>query len=158
MRWNNGLERRQFEKEQQKQAECYRMAGMTEEQIAEMYQFDLGVLRSDRNYYAHTVPLLPEGEEEDRSAYYKHNKEALSYEDSFVCTDELGWIDEIEDESLLKCIKVLTPKEQELLRLIAVDGYTQREIANQIFHVTEACISKRIRVIRKKMMEDMKNV
>ena len=38
MAWNNGYERKKFEAEQQRLAEEYRAAGMTEEQIEEMYQ------------------------------------------------------------------------------------------------------------------------
>ena len=41
MCWNDGYERRKFEARQKKQAEEYRALGMTEEQIKEMYEFDL---------------------------------------------------------------------------------------------------------------------
>ena len=41
MAWNNGLERNIFDEEQKRLAAEYRDAGMTEEQIEQMYQFDL---------------------------------------------------------------------------------------------------------------------
>ena len=41
MKWNNGYERKRFEANQKKLAEEYRKAGMTEEQIKAMYEFDL---------------------------------------------------------------------------------------------------------------------
>lgn len=41
MAWINGLERKRFNEEQKRLAEQYRAAGMTEEQIEQMYQFEL---------------------------------------------------------------------------------------------------------------------
>lgn len=40
MKWNNGTERIAFEKEHAKNHKAYLKAGMTEEQIKEMYVFD----------------------------------------------------------------------------------------------------------------------
>lgn len=37
MAWNNGLERKRFDEEQEKLAAEYRAAGMTEEQIEQMH-------------------------------------------------------------------------------------------------------------------------
>ena len=51
MAWNNGYERKKFESEQKRLAEEYRAAGMTEEQIEEMYQFDLTEFRSRRRFW-----------------------------------------------------------------------------------------------------------
>ena len=50
MSWNDGYERKKFMAKMKKQAEEYRAAGMTEEQIKAMYEFDLGVYKSDRTY------------------------------------------------------------------------------------------------------------
>ena len=72
MRWNNGYERKKFEKEQQKLAAQYRAVGMAEEATREMYAFDLEVFRSDRRFYEHTQPLIccdEEFEEEGRSVH-----------------------------------------------------------------------------------------
>ena len=41
MAWINGFERKRFDEEQKRLAEEYRIAGMTNEQIEQMYQFDL---------------------------------------------------------------------------------------------------------------------
>ena len=46
MAWINGLERKRFNEEQKRLAEQYRAAGMTEEQIEQMYSdgksYDIG--------------------------------------------------------------------------------------------------------------------
>ena len=49
MAWINGLERKRFNEEQKRLAEQYRAAGMTEEQIEQMYQFDLVEFNSRHN-------------------------------------------------------------------------------------------------------------
>ena len=54
MAWNNGLERMKFEAEQAKLAAEYHAAGMTEEQIQQMYEFDLEVFNGNRRFAEHT--------------------------------------------------------------------------------------------------------
>ena len=46
MAWINGFERKRFDEEQKRLAEEYRIAGMTNEQIEQMYQFDLETFNS----------------------------------------------------------------------------------------------------------------
>lgn len=157
MSWNNGKEVARFEAEQRRQAIFYREAGMTEGQIEEIYRYDRECFLSDRAFYSHTVPLLPEGEAEDRNALYEDNLDKLSYEDSYECIEGTDWMEAIENVDLYKCIKALTKREQELLRLIAIGGYTQREIALNYLHVTEAYVSKLMRQIRRKIGGGMKN-
>ena len=47
MAWINGFERKRFDEEQKRLAEEYRIAGMTNEQIEQMYQFDLETFNVD---------------------------------------------------------------------------------------------------------------
>lgn len=58
MSWNNGLERKKFEKRQAILAEQYRLVGMTEQQIQQMNEFDLAVFRSERIYYTHIIKSI----------------------------------------------------------------------------------------------------
>lgn len=62
MCWNDGYERRKFEARQKKQAEEYRALGMTEEQIKEMYEFDLEQYK-EFTLLAHDLPGY-EGQED----------------------------------------------------------------------------------------------
>ncbi len=57
MKWNNGKERAKFEREQKELREQYIAAGMTEEQIQEMYDFDLDVFNGKRREAEHTQTL-----------------------------------------------------------------------------------------------------
>ena len=54
MAWINGFERKRFDEEQKRLAEEYRIAGMTNEQIEQMYQFDLETFNSRRRFTEHT--------------------------------------------------------------------------------------------------------
>ena len=58
MSYNHGLEEKKFKEQWQKTAEEYRKAGMTEKQIAEIYEFDREVFNSNRRYREKTVGLF----------------------------------------------------------------------------------------------------
>ncbi len=55
MSFNNGNERRKLNAKWEQLRVQYREAGMSEEAIQAMYEFDLGVLNSERAYDASTV-------------------------------------------------------------------------------------------------------
>ena len=55
MSYNHGLEENKFKEQWQKNAEEDRKAGMTEKQIAEIYEFDREVFNSNRRYSEKTV-------------------------------------------------------------------------------------------------------
>ena len=74
MSWNNGYERKQFDEEQEKQAEEYRKAGMSEEAIAAMHEFDEEAFNARRAWEEH---------KQDIEAT-KSNGEETEYEQSMV--------------------------------------------------------------------------
>ena len=86
MSYNHGLEEKKFKEQWQKTAEEYRKAGMTEKQIAEIYEFDREVFNSNRRYREKTVGLF------DNS-----NSRTLTVYDDYSTNNRYGWIDEIED-------------------------------------------------------------
>lgn len=53
MRYSHSAMRQRFMKEQRRLAIQYRAAGMSEDAIRAMYEFDLAVFRSNRNNIAH---------------------------------------------------------------------------------------------------------
>ena len=57
MAWNNRLEKNKFDKRQARLAAKYRAAGMTEEQIEKMYQFDLEEYNNTRRYFEHNIQI-----------------------------------------------------------------------------------------------------
>lgn len=134
MAWNNGYERKRFEEEQKRLAEEYRAAGMTEEQIRNMYEFDLEIHNSDRRYAEHSQRFpdsIDEDDNEGKSPLLAKFREAVSVEmDYFHDTSGDSWIDELDNPELTKAVRALSDKDREILRLLAFEGWTQVEIAD----------------------------
>ena len=138
MSWNNAYERKKFEARQKKQSEEYRALGMTEEQIKEMYEFDLEQYKSDRRYHMHTQPFTSsdfddgEDDESESTLLNKFFDELTVIIDSSSEHSRYWWIEEIEDEELAYRVKCLSSDEIEMLTLLAFDGYTQVEAAKKM--------------------------
>lgn len=159
MSWNNGLERKKFEAKMAKQAKAYRKAGMTEEQIQAMYEFDLEQFNSDRRYYMHTQPLEvkevnDEGDEVDDS-FVRQFIDAFSTSDEdeyFLSSDRYGWIDCIENTSLSESIREMDSDEIEIITLHVYEGYDFYETAD-IMGMTYRQVWYRWRKIVEKISE-----
>ena len=117
-----------------KQQKEYREAGMSEETIQSLYEYDLAWFRSRRNYAIHTQELSEQAE------YARHTEENFA--------EGINWTDTVEDERLLRLLKKLTPSDREILRLIAEFGLTQREIAQRM-GCSQTAVAKRLQAIRK---------
>ena len=57
MKYNHSAMRQRFMREQKMLAQKYRVAGMSEEAIREIHEFDLSVFRSNRNNLAHKAEI-----------------------------------------------------------------------------------------------------
>ena len=153
MAWNNGLERKRFDEEQEKLAAEYRAAGMTEEQIEQMHLFDLEAFNSRRRFCEHTqqFPELPENidEEDGFSPIFDKFIDELSV--GMNTSDFQGrywWIEEIENELLAKKLKTLPIDDVELITQYVFEQRTQVEIARH-FGVSNVTIFKRIEKLKK---------
>ena len=146
MSWNDGKQRKIFNKNQSNLAEKYRSAGMTEVQIQKMYEFDLDVFRRERIYCIHTQSL--EFSSDDNKVKGDVSEFLLEYhmEDFNDYNNRYWWIEEL--EKLYKAAMSLTEEEKELITLYVFDGYTQKEIAEK-FHCSQMAISKRLNKIKK---------
>lgn len=156
MSWNNAYETKKFEAKQKKQAEEYRALGMTEEQIKEMYEFDLEQFKSDRRYRMHTQQFtssdFDEGEDDDSESTLLQK----FFDELTVTIENSGdksrywWIEEIDNPNLVKKIKALPQDDIELITLLAFDNYSKTEISKMLgcqpYHITRrlARIEKRI--------------
>ena len=138
MSWNDGYERKMFAKRQKKQAEEYRALGMTEEQIKEMYEFDLEQFKSERRHRMHTQSLQVE-EFEENDADESDNTLLNEFFDELTCTIETSgdksrywWVEEIEDEALERRVKGMASEEIEMITLLVFEGYTQIEASQKM--------------------------
>ena len=159
MEFNYWKRRQEFEKEQAVQRELYRKAGMSEAAIDEMYRFDLEVFRSERVYCRHTKQMkgfsISDEAGDDDTGKATGSKlrlqETLSV--GMPLTDPErrdGWIDELDDEQLVRAILKLKPDDVELITLYAIEGYSVGEIADKQ-GVSHPTISKKLSRIKKNL-------
>ena len=151
MCWNNGLERKKFEKRQAILAEQYRAVGMTEDQIQMMYEFDLAAFRSERIYYTHTQSLEI-GNDDDNEAACDISNFLLEYQQTEIFRDysnRYWWIDEL--ERFYYVAMSLSEKERELITMYVFEGHTQEEMA-EILNCPQTTISYHLRKIKKRFL------
>ena len=149
MKFNNGSERVRLENRWKKLRIQYREAGMSEEAIQEMYNFDVQVVNSEQRYYRHSKYLaFNDADTED-----PHSNDR--YEEAFLMADtyretksRFTWIGEIEDERLLSALEKLKEEDLKILTLYAYDGYTVTEIS-KVLRCSQPTISIKIKRITK---------
>ena len=149
MSFNNGNERRKLNAKCEQLRVQYREAGMSEEAIQAMYEFDLGVLNSERAYDANTVAVCDGEDDVDarKAADIKQYEAAITVTDTYRETkSRFAWIGEIENERLLAALENLSDSDLELITLYAYEGYDTVEIS-KAFGKTKQNISKKIQRI-----------
>ena len=150
MEWNNGKERALFHKEQAELRKQYLAAGMTEEQIQALYAHDREWYKSRRREAVHTQRLdIQTSEDEDinkDNPLYKKFFEKLAVEDNHADYSRCGWIDELENEELVKTVNSLSDTDKELLTML-IEGFNQAAIALSL-GMTQPAVSQRIKKIR----------
>ena len=135
MSFNNGNERRKLNAKWEQLRVQYREAGMSEEAIQAMYEFDLGVLNSERAYDASTVAVCDGEDDVDarKAADLKQYEAAITVTDTYHETKScFSWIGEIENERLLAALESLSELDLKILTLYVYAGYTESEIASAL--------------------------
>lgn len=146
MSFNNGNERRKLNAKWEQLRVQYREAGMSEEAIQAMYEFDLGVLNSERAYDANTVAVCAGEDDVDarKAANLKQYEDAITVTDTYRETkSRFAWIGEIENERLLSALEKLSEDDLKLLTLYVYEGYSTVELS-KVYGIAHKNISKRI--------------
>ncbi len=108
---------------------------MSPDAIEELHDFDWGWFKSRRRYISHLADL-PEGVtvEDFPKADAERSVGDTPLHYGTICTgaDRYRWLDEIEDEKLLRKMAALNQDDVELLTQLAFEKRTQREIAQKI--------------------------
>lgn len=156
MSFNYGREKFIFDREWDKLREQYTQAGMTEEAIQDLHDFDWSWFCARRNYANH-VQTFPEeeidgGNAKTRSNLFQRFASLSTHFDEKEFSGRFAWIDTISDVALCVKLKRLSDDELELLTLIAMEGYSQREIARKM-HCSQNAISKRLIKIKRILRE-----
>lgn len=151
MSFNNGNERRKLNAEWEHLRVQYREAGMSEDAIQAMYEFDLSVLNSERAYATNTVAVCDGVDDVDarKAADLKQYEAAITVTDTYHETkSRFAWIGEIENEQLLTALETLKTEDLEIITMYAYEGYDITEIS-KVYGVSRPTISIKIKRITK---------
>lgn len=158
MSFNNGFERKQFNREQKRLAEKYRKAGMSETDIQAMHEYDLEVFRQyrrDREHAADPSDMMTNDESTGDSRYmdmdeFPADAPLVKYGNRY------SWIDEINNLELHKAIVAMKPSYIEIITLM-MEGYQQNDIA-KIMHVDNAVICRKVKRLKNTLNDFLQKV
>ena len=121
MSFSKGYELKKFEAHWEKLRIEYAAAGMTEDAIQKMYDYDRQQFNSERTFVERTQEFTApayESSEEKASPLMLRYQEAITTKDTYHETkSKFVWIGEIEDEHLLSALEKLSDDDLELLTL-----------------------------------------
>ena len=150
MAFNKGFELKKLEAHWEKLRIEYAAAGMAEDAIQKMYDYDRQQFNSERTRIERTQEFTApayESTEEEASPLMLRYQEAITTTDTYHETKRsFAWIGEIEDENLLAALEQLSDSDLELITLYAYEEYDTVEIS-KLFGTTKQNISKKIRRI-----------
>ena len=150
MSFNKGLELKKFEAHWEKLRIEYAAAGMTEDAIQKMYDYDRQQFNSERTFIERTQEFTApayESSEEEASPLMLRYQEAITTTDTYHETkSKFAWIGEIENERLLSALENLSEDDLKLLTFYAYEGYTVTEIS-KVLGVSQPTISIKIKRI-----------
>ena len=152
MGFNYGLEKKNFDSQWAVTRKQYENAGMRNEAIQAMYDYDWSVFNANRSYQNHTQEIAApsfEQSEESYSPLMNKYQEAISVTDYYCETNSrFAWVGKIEDEQLLSALESLSELDLKILTLYVYVGYTESEIAGELGG-SKVAIHKRIEKITK---------
>ena len=150
MAFNKGYELKKFEAHWEKLRIEYADAGMTEDAIQKMYDYDRQQFNSERTFIERTQEFTApayESSEEEASPLMLRYQEAITTTDTYHETkSKFAWIGEIENERLLSALENLSEDDLKLLTFYAYEGYTVTEIS-KVLGVSQPTISIKIKRI-----------
>ena len=148
--FNKGYELKRFEAHWEKLHIEYAAAGMTEDAIQKMYDYDRQQFNSERTFIERTQEFTApayESSEEGASPLMLRYQEAITTTDTYHETkSKFAWIGEIENERLLSALENLSEDDLKLLTFYAYEGYTVTEIS-KVLGVSQPTISIKIKRI-----------
>ena len=150
MSFNKGYELKKFEAHWEKLRIEYAAAGMTEDAIQKMYDYDRQQFNAERSHLERTQELSTdtfECSEDENSPLMKRYREVTTVTDTYHETKSgFAWIGEIENERLLSALENLSEDDLKLVTLYAYEGYTVTEIS-KVLGVSQSTISIKIKRI-----------
>ena len=146
MSFNNGNERRKLNAKWEHLRVQYREAGMSEDAIQAMYEFDLGVLNSERAYITNTLTVSDTTDDSTatETSDFKQYEKAITVTDTYHETKtRFAWVGEVQNERLQVGLEKLSDDDLKLLTLYVYEGYSTVELS-KAYGIAHQNISKRI--------------
>ena len=163
MEFNVAKERLKFFEEQDRLAREYRKAGMTEEQIKVMFDYDYEAFKKERVFCEHNIPIVLKGfggkdtQMDESDLVYLNMEKFMAKTDTYDPADKYGWVEKVQDAKLYEALKNFSEKEIELMALYFIEGYTLQEIA-EIRGNSKQAVSKKIEKLKKKLKKFLQGV
>lgn len=131
MPYNHQSEYNRFLAEWEKTFEFYVSGGMDLNEIWLMFIYDTERFNRERKFCEHTIPLpeLEDNEDENAAALYRDYSNLITNDEEVAAGNRYDWIDSIQNPELLKLLNTLSSQDLELLTHIAIEGYSQAELA-----------------------------
>lgn len=148
MNYNSGNARRIFYTKWDKLREEYRAAGMTEDAIQKMYEYDLAVFNDDRAHHRYDVEIPTADDSENQSNYVEYERATTVTDTYHETKTRFAWVGEIENTRLQSALEDLSEDDLLLVSMYVYEGYDTVEIS-KVFGTTKQNISKKIRRISK---------
>ena len=152
MSFNKGYELKKFEAHWEKLRIEYAAAGMTEDAIQKMYDYDRQQFNAERAHLERTQELSTdtfECSEDENSPLMKRYREVTIVTDTYHETKSgFAWIGKIENERFLSALENLLGLGLKVLTLYVYAGYTESEIAGELGW-SKVAIHKQIEKITK---------
>jgi DNA-directed RNA polymerase specialized sigma24 family protein len=157
MGFNYAEEKKKFDQEWEKLKVEYEQAGMSDEAIQKMHDYDWKEFLARRVYYNRTHykpdPYSSEEQTDDLSVLaQKHKQLQVSFDESNF-KGRYSWIDSVENPLLSAALKTLSEEELELLTYLVLEEHTQVELAKKW-----GCSQGNISVKMTKLKKFFKNI
>ena len=148
MNYNSGNARRSFYAKWDKLREEYRAAGMMEDAIQKMYEYDLAVFNDDRAHHRYDVEIPSADDSKNRNDYADFVRATTVTDIYHETKTRFAWVGEIENIRLQSALEALSEDDLILVSMYVYEGYDTVEIS-KAFGTTKQNISKKINRISK---------
>jgi DNA-directed RNA polymerase specialized sigma24 family protein len=135
MGFNYAEEKKKFDQEWEKLKVEYEQAGMSDEMIQKMHDYDWAEFRAQRPY-KNRVQMMPdpyssEDDPESQSTLIQKFEQLRTSFDESDFEGRYSWVDSVEHPQLSATLKMLSEEELELLTYLVLEEHTQVELAKK---------------------------
>ena len=146
-------EKAKFDKEHEIMRVEYKAAGMSDEDINQIFEWDKKLFREERCYRCHNLDLERDWEEKEESAYENPFQskfpEAFTAEDRYCINDFIEWDQPIDQMAIQKVLNKLTKYQMRIFKLYVLKNMSQAEIAEYL-GISPSAVHHQMERIRKK--------